>query len=115
MNSTKKALLGIALLVAGGSAYGGGDALVGQQKAQLCAACHGTTGISSFETAQAPIIGGQYADYIVRALKDYKSGKRENPVMKGLVASLSEQDMEDLAAYFAGQDGLAAPQITNPQ
>ena len=42
-----------------------------------------------------------------------QSGKRENPVMKGLAASLSERDMEDLAAYFSSQDGLAAPEISN--
>ena len=113
MNSMKNMMLGTALLAVAGSAVAGGDAAAGQQKAQVCAACHGSTGLSTYATAQAPIIGGQYADYIVRALKDYKSGKRDNPVMKGLVASLTEQDMEDLAAYFAGQDGLAAPEISN--
>ena len=105
----KKVLLGTALMVSAGPVFAGGDAVVGQQKAQACAACHGTTGVSTYATAQAPIIGGQYADYIVRALKDYQSGKRENPIMKGLAASLSEQDMEDIAAYFSSQDGLAAP------
>jgi cytochrome c553 len=113
MISIKKTMLGTALLIAAGPALAGGDAVVGQQKAQVCAACHGTTGITSYSTAQAPIIGGQYPDYILRALKDYKSGKRDNPIMKGLVGSLSEQDMEDLAAYFSDQDGLAAPEISN--
>jgi cytochrome c553 len=106
--------LGTALLLAAGAALAGGDALVGQQKAQVCAACHGTTGVSVYATGQAPIIGGQYADYIVRALKDYKSGKRDNPIMKGMVASLTLQDMDDIAAYISRQDGLAAPEITNP-
>ena len=110
----KQAILSCTILVASSVAFAGGDALVGQQKAQVCAACHGTTGISSYEQTQAPIIAGQYADYIVRALKDYKSGLRQNPIMQGLVANLAKQDMEDIAAYFSQQDGLAAPEITNP-
>jgi len=112
-NMTRLALC-VAILMAGNAAFAGGDALVGQQKAQVCAACHGTSGISEYATAQAPIIGGQYSDYIVRALRDYKSGKRDNPVMKGLTANLTLRDMEDIAAYFSQQDGLAAPHITNP-
>ena len=91
-----------------------GDPVVGKQKAQVCAACHGTTGVSDYAAGQAPILGGQYADYIVRALKDYQSGKRDNAIMKGLAAPLSERDMRDIAAYFASQEGLAAPEITNP-
>ena len=110
----KQTILGCTILITSSAAFAGGDALVGQQKAQVCVACHGTTGISAYEQAQAPILAGQYADYIVRALKDYKSGLRENPVMQGLVANLAEQDMEDIAAYFSQQDGLAAPEITNP-
>ena len=110
----KQVILGCVVLVASGAALAGGDALVGQQKAQVCAACHGTKGVAAYETAQAPIIAGQYSDYIVRALKDYKSGLRQNPVMQGFAASLAEQDMEDIAAYFSEQDGLAAPEITNP-
>ena len=103
-----------ALAIVSGTGWAGGDAVVGQQKAQVCAACHGTSGVSAYEQTQAPIIGGQYADYIVRALKDYKSGARDNAIMKGLSAGLNEQDMEDIAAYYAGQDGLASPEITNP-
>lgn len=110
----KQVILGFAVLFASSGAFAGGDAVVGQQKAQVCAACHGTTGASAYEQAQAPIIAGQYADYIVRALKDYQSGLRQNPIMQGLVANLGEQDMEDIAAYFSQQDGLAAPEITNP-
>ena len=110
----KQVILGCAILVTSSAALAGGDALVGQQKAQVCAACHGTKGVAAYETAQAPIIAGQYADYIVHALKDYKSGLRQNPIMQGFAASLSEKDMEDIAAYFSEQDGLAAPEITNP-
>lgn len=110
----KLMILSSTLLLVSTGAQAGGDPLVGEQKAQVCAACHGTSGISAYDQFQAPIIAGQYADYIVRTLKDYKSGKRENPIMAGIVANLSEQDMEDIAAHFSRQEGLAAPEITNP-
>lgn len=110
----RKTILVLTILTISDAAWSGGDAMVGQQKAQVCAACHGTSGVSAYEQTQAPIIAGQYADYIVRALKDYQSGSRENAVMKGMSANLSGQDMEDIAAYYAKQDGLAAPEITNP-
>jgi len=107
-------VFGTALFLAVNAAFAGGDALVGQQKTQVCAACHGAKGVSVYATGQAPILAGQYADYIVRALKDYQSGKRDNPIMKGMVANLTFQDMDDIAAYYSKQDGLAAPKITNP-
>ena len=107
-------VLSSALLLFSVGAQAGGDPVVGEQKAQVCAACHGATGVSAYSENQAPIIAGQYADYIVRTLKDYTSGKRENPIMAGMVANLSEQDMEDIAAHFAKQDGLGAPESTNP-
>lgn len=110
----RKTVLVLIVATIGGTAWAGGDAIVGQQKAQVCAACHGTTGVSTYEQTQAPIIAGQYADYIVRSLKDYQSGSRENAVMSGMSANLSEQDMEDIAAYYTKQQGLAAPEITNP-
>ena len=112
--SFKWPILSTVLLLVCAGAQAGGDPVVGEQKAQVCAACHGATGVSAYEQTQAPIIAGQYADYMVRTLKDYKSGKRENPIMAGMVANLSEQDMEDIAAHYARQDGLAAPEITNP-
>jgi len=70
--------------------------------AQVCAACHGADGAKPSAPDQ-PILAGQYYDYLVKALSDYKSGKRNNAIMKGFAASLSKQDMEDLAAWFAGQ------------
>ena len=50
------------------------------------------------------MLAGQYYDYLVKALSDYKSGKRTNPIMKGFAAQLSKQDMEDLAAWFSSQE-----------
>ncbi len=75
--------------------------------ASTCAACHGADGNSS--NPQYPRLAGQHADYIVRALMDYKSGARKNPIMAGFAAGLSEQDMKDLGAWFASQSGLVTP------
>lgn len=81
-----------------------GDVEAGKQKAQVCASCHGADGNSA--SGQFPRLAGQHADYLAKALADYKSGERNNPIMKGFVANLTEADMEDLAAYFAKQKGL---------
>ena len=80
-----------------------GDAAAGKEKSTPCAACHGAQGNAA--NAAFPKLAGQYADYLLHALKAYKSGARQNAVMAGQVANLSEQDMEDLAAYFASQPG----------
>jgi len=75
-----------------------GDAAAGQAKAALCAACHGPDGIAL--QAEFPNLAGQGAKYIVKQLQDYKSGTRNNPIMLGMAAGLSDQDMADLAAHF---------------
>ena len=67
-----------------------------------CASCHGLDGSKPI-APENPILAGQYADYIVRALLDYKSGKRANPVMKAVADPLKRKDIEDLAAWFASQ------------
>lgn len=82
---------------------GGGDAEAGKKKTQMCAGCHGLKG---FRTAfpdvyHVPKLGGQNPGYIVSALKAYKTGERDHPTMRGIAASLTEQDMADLAAYYA--------------
>lgn len=84
-------------------ATGAGNAEAGKAKAaQVCAACHGLDG-GKPSTPDQPILAGQHADYLVKTLKDYKSGKRTNPVMQGFAAQLSTKEMEDLAAWFASQ------------
>ena len=85
------------------SAQAGGDVEAGKQKAQPCAACHGD-GNKSIDP-QYPRLAGQYADYLVKALTDYKTGARKNPIMAGFAAALSAQDIEDLAAYYQAQPG----------
>ena len=93
----------VAALVLSIPAYAKGDAEAGKaQAAQVCAACHGPEGNKPTDPTQ-PILAGQYYDYLVRALKDYKLGRRNNPIMKGFAAQLSAQDIEDLAAWFASQ------------
>ena len=82
-----------------------GNADAGKTKAEPCKACHGETGASA--SPEFPKIGGQHADYIATALRHYKLGKRKNPIMAGQVANLSEKDMQDLAAWYSSQPGLA--------
>jgi len=89
----------LTLVTAGAQAAGDIDA--GKTKAAPCAACHGADGNSP--TGAFPIIAGQHKDYLARALDDYKTGKRKNPIMAGFAATLSKQDRADLAAYFASQ------------
>jgi len=70
----------------------------------MCIGCHGIAGYrTAYPTVyHVPKIAGQQADYIVKALQAYKSGARQHPSMRGIAASLSEKDMADLAAYYAG-------------
>jgi cytochrome c553 len=81
-----------------------GDATAGQAKAAVCGACHGMDGNST--DPQYPKLAGQSEQYIVRQLTDFKSGKRQNPIMMGMAAALSEQDMRNVGAYFAGKTSL---------
>jgi cytochrome c553 len=81
-----------------------GDADAGKRKSQTCVACHGPDGNST--APDFPKIAGQHYDYLLKALKDYKSGARKSPVMAPLVANLSQRDVEDLAAYYSSQRGL---------
>jgi len=84
------------------SAAAAGDAGAGEAKAQSCAACHGAKGNSA--VANFPKLAGQHAGYTAKQLADFKQGEtRSDPIMAGQVASLSEQDMADLGAYYAKQ------------
>jgi len=92
----------LAALVAAPAAWAG-DAEKGKAKAaQVCAACHGPDGNKPSAPDQ-PILAGQYEDYLIQALHAYKSGKRANPIMKGFASTLSDQDIEDVAAWFSSQ------------
>jgi cytochrome c553 len=71
----------------------------GGKKAAACFACHGADGNAI--DPQYPRLAGQYNMYLQQALHEYKTGKRTNPIMKGFVAQLSDQDIEDIAAYYS--------------
>ncbi|HAT26167.1 MAG TPA: cytochrome c4 [Gammaproteobacteria bacterium] len=77
------------------------DAAAGQAKSALCASCHGNDGNSAL--AINPKLAGQNAAYIVKQLMDFKSGVRADPIMAAMVLSLSEQDMQDIAAWYSSQ------------
>jgi cytochrome c553 len=68
---------------------------------EVCLACHGTNGVGI--TPDYPSLAGQHADYLERALTDYKKGGRKNPVMAGMTATLSDQDIRELAHFYAKQ------------
>jgi cytochrome c553 len=96
-------LAALTLLALSSAAVAAGNPESGKAKAaQVCAACHGPDGAKPSAPDQ-PILAGQHADYLVKTLKDYKSGKRTNPIMQGFASALSTKDMEDLAAWFASQ------------
>ena len=78
-----------------------GSAEAGQAKAAVCMGCHGADGNSLM--AMYPKIAGQGESYLIKQLQDFKSGARASAMMVGFVAALSEEDMSDLAAYFASQ------------
>lgn len=86
-------------------AAGAADLAAGQAKAkEVCQACHGLDGNS--QNAEFPKLAGQYPDYLAKALRDYQSGKRKNPIMAGMAAPLTPKDIENLAAYYASQPAV---------
>lgn len=80
----------------------GGDAAAGKEKSKVCAGCHGVDG--NAVVGANPRLAGQYESYLYEALKQYKNGQRKDLLMGGMVASLDDQDLKDLAAWFASQD-----------
>jgi cytochrome c553 len=90
----------VSLLCASAS-FAEGNAAAGQAKAAVCAACHGVDGNSA--NPEWPSLAGQHTQYIVKQLKAFKGGTRQNPTMAPMAMGLQDQDMEDVAAYFASQ------------
>ena len=99
----RKILLILAATMLGAAAYAA-DPAAGREKAKACAACHGENGVS--QVPDFPKLAGQYSDYLVRAMNDYRSGARKDPVMAAQAATLNKEDIADLAAYFSGQRAL---------
>jgi cytochrome c553 len=99
MKNTFVTFLAMVALMAAASVNAAGNKDAGKAKSAACAACHGADGNSSI--AANPKLAGQSEGYLLKQLLEFKSGKRANPTMSGMVAGLSEQDMADLAAYYA--------------
>jgi cytochrome c553 len=97
------ALSSIAAFAQQAPAAGSADA-ARANKIAMCIGCHGVPGYRTAypEVYHVPKIAGQQPAYLVNALKAYKSGERSHPSMRGIAASLTEQDMTDLAAYYGG-------------
>lgn len=77
---------------------------------QTCVACHGADGAKPV-APDYPILAGQHPDYIVQALRDYKSGKRKNAVMAGIITAVDEKDFQAIANFFAKQPGLCGSEV----
>ena len=85
-----------------------GNPVAGQKKSAMCMSCHSEDGNS--QNQMFPRLAGQYESYLIRALTEYKSGERANPMMIGFASTLSEEDIRDIAAYYASQKkGLTLP------
>lgn len=98
---TSIAVLLTVLVAAAGSAGAAGNPEAGRQKAAACMACHGQDGNSLAD--MWPKLAGQVPEYIVKQLQDFKAGRRSDEQMSPQAANLGEQDMQDIAAFFAGQ------------
>ena len=81
-----------------------GDPNAGRAKSTTCQACHGLDGKAVMP--EYPNLAGQHASYMEKALRDYRDGRRTNPIMAPMAANLSDQDIKDLAAWYAKQEGL---------
>ncbi|MGH8802443.1 MAG: c-type cytochrome [Casimicrobiaceae bacterium] len=100
------AMMTVAATCAAQTAAPTGDPARGQDKTRMCEGCHGLDG---YRTAypvvySVPRIGGQHPEYLAQALHEYRDGQRSHPSMRAIAASLSDQDIADLAAYY-GQSG----------
>ncbi|MFW5969364.1 MAG: c-type cytochrome [Halofilum sp. (in: g-proteobacteria)] len=106
---TKRRAIALAATLAGllgsAGAHAEGDPEKGRYAAQTCLGCHGVDDYANvYPTYKVPKLGGQHAEYIVSALEAYRSGDRPHPTMQAQARALTEQEIEDIAAYFASID-----------
>lgn len=95
----------LAGLLVAGAAHAEGDPEKGRYAAQTCLGCHGIPDQANvYPTYKVPKLGGQHSEYIVSALEAYRSGERPHPTMQAQARALSEQEIQDIAAYFASID-----------
>lgn len=107
------ALMLAGLAVSAESAMAQGNASAGQGKVTVCLACHGESGNDSLLPA-VPKLGGQHEKYLLKQLQDIKSGVREVQLMAGMLNAMSDQDLADIAAWYASQEaprGAADPEL----
>lgn len=97
-------LLAAAAMCASGVALASGNLDAGKQKAVVCEACHGADGNATAD-GQYPRLAGQYQDYLAQALHEYKDGQRKNVIMVGMAAPLTDQDIDNVTAYFSSLPG----------
>ena len=90
---------GVFLIAGQNVSHAAGDAEAGKAKSTTCTACHGQEGISMVPIY--PNLAGQKEEYLVTSIKAYKNGERNNAIMKPMVAALSDEDIANLAAYYA--------------
>lgn len=88
-----------ALLVPAAHSFAAGDVAAGKAKAAICAACHGANGVSTAD--MYPNLAGQKEAYLVTQLKAFRDGSRANPIMQPMAKPLSDEDINNLAAYFS--------------
>ncbi|PKF61524.1 cytochrome c4 [Psychromonas sp. psych-6C06] len=101
----------IALFGFSNLAFAQGDIEAGKAKSATCVACHGEDGNAPSDLY--PKLAGQHKSYLEKQLIQFKSGERNNAIMAGMVATLSEQDMKDLSAYYAAQ--TPTPETVSPE
>jgi cytochrome c553 len=102
----------LAMLASGIASVNAQSISAGERKHGFCASCHGIDG-RSFKV-NYPILAGQAAPYILRQLRDFKQGRRSDPTMDTIVPQLSEEDMRDLAAFFAAIEPYSSASQSDP-
>ena len=106
-------LMSSILLMFGSQAYANGDITAGKSKSSVCAACHGIDGNGAEALPMQPRLAGQHAEYTEKQLREFKSGNRSNAIMAPMVAALSDEDIADIAVYYAslkGTTGTSSPE-----
>ncbi len=100
-------IIGVSMILGPfGGVYAKGNIKAGSEKARACQVCHGKGGHSTKETY--PVLAGQHAAYIRKQLHAFRDGTRKDPIMNGMAAPLSDQDIEDVAAFFQSNGPFGA-------
>jgi len=93
-----------ATLMSASALHAAGDAAAGEEKSHTCLGCHGVKHyVNTYPSYHVPRIAGQHAEYLVAALQAYRAKTRSHPTMQANAALLTDQDIEDIAAWFAAQ------------